>query len=85
MKANSHVGFYNPWRALAAGILRRAVLDFKRGQPCGQRCSNEVHKCKQDAVEFLRGSWAAFLFDAVGISQGRCLSALGIRFKIVDA
>jgi len=75
-----HTGFDNPWEALAYGILRRAVLDWKLDKPCSKHtCPGGVHTCREEAAAFLTGAWAAYLFDVVGNDRERALDALGIE------
>jgi hypothetical protein len=68
----------DPWRALAAGILERAIVDLKAGKEHGRDTCNGVCRCAASARRFLVGPWAGYLFDVLDVDKARALAALGL-------
>lgn len=80
-----HHGNPDPYRALAAGILRRAVLDYKLNYHCRTLCRpGQYHRCGKKVALFLRSQFAGYLFDAVELPHERVLEKLGLDGPIEE-
>ncbi len=56
------------YRDLTCALIRRAVKDAQRGQPCDGRCRpGKYHICGAEARAFLQSEWCAFALEALGI------------------
>lgn len=60
----------DPRRRLAAAILKAAVKDVQRGQPCNGQCRADCHRCEPEARAWLLESeLAGLLLEAIGLNR----------------
>jgi len=60
----------DPLGGLAASVVVQAVKDAQAGRRCDERaCRPFGHRCRRDALSFLRSGWCRALLQIVGCEE----------------
>ncbi len=60
----------DPSEWLAGRVIVVAVKDARNNRPCTQHgCRDHGHRCRRDAVQFLRSPWATIVMEVARLSE----------------
>jgi hypothetical protein len=66
--------YYTGCESLAVAVVRRSVLDVRRGWQCdtsrGGRCQH-THSCEENASAFLNGDGVVFFLEILDVDRER--------------